>query len=347
MKYDVFISYSRKDYVDANNNVIPDNVVSKVKDALKQAGISYWFDEEGIYSGDNFVEKIANNIEASHIFVFLSTENANKSSWTSKEIAYAYAYKKYIIPVRIDRSSFNKKNLFYLADIDFIDYVANPENGIVHLIESIKNYISEVKEEERRKQEEEKKRKEEERKKAEDLKQQKEQEAKRYKEAQEKLIAEIETSCKMLENDESKMELERSNLLLKAERIIDNERRETLKNKINKGGCDRQKVENEQQRLISVIKALNDEINRLKSELEVANSKPREKILVYKWTKKTWTLFAGMLLIILGTCIRSVDKPSEVSNYEWEGNSCYYPLEDQEPNCVDSVADSVEVIICD
>lgn len=32
--YDVFISYSRKDYKDKNNNIIPDNIVSKIKEAL-------------------------------------------------------------------------------------------------------------------------------------------------------------------------------------------------------------------------------------------------------------------------------------------------------------------------
>ena len=39
IKYDVFISYSRKDYVDEQNNVIPGNEVSKIKEALTKAGI--------------------------------------------------------------------------------------------------------------------------------------------------------------------------------------------------------------------------------------------------------------------------------------------------------------------
>lgn len=51
-KHDVFISYSRKDYVDEHKNVIPNNNdISKIKTALTEAGITYWFDEEGIYSG--------------------------------------------------------------------------------------------------------------------------------------------------------------------------------------------------------------------------------------------------------------------------------------------------------
>ncbi|MBQ3595470.1 MAG: toll/interleukin-1 receptor domain-containing protein [Bacteroidales bacterium] len=70
-KYDVFISYSRKDYVDEKRNVIPDNVVSKIKDALSSAEITYWFDEDGIDHGDDFADKIVANIEASEIFVFL------------------------------------------------------------------------------------------------------------------------------------------------------------------------------------------------------------------------------------------------------------------------------------
>jgi hypothetical protein len=154
-KYDVFISYSRKDYVDEHKNVIPGNVVSKIKDALKKEGISYWFDEEGIYSGQNFVEKIVTNIEASRIFVFLSTVNANNSKYTCKEIASADEFKKHIIPVRIDSSPYNKKVLFRIADLDYVEYYANPQKGIEDMILSIKAYLEQVKKEEKRKQEEE------------------------------------------------------------------------------------------------------------------------------------------------------------------------------------------------
>lgn len=151
IKYNVFLSYARKDYVDERKNVIPGNVVSKIKDALTAAGITYWFDEEGMYSGDNFTEKIVNNIEISQIFVFLSTENANKSRWTCKEIASADEFGKYIIPVRIDRTPYNKKVMFRIADLSYIDYFSNPEKGIEDLIKSIKNYLAELAAEEERK----------------------------------------------------------------------------------------------------------------------------------------------------------------------------------------------------
>ena len=52
-EYDVFISYSRKDYVDeCSGEIIPNNIVSQIKNVLENANFSYWFDEKGIYSGD-------------------------------------------------------------------------------------------------------------------------------------------------------------------------------------------------------------------------------------------------------------------------------------------------------
>lgn len=48
--HSVFISYARKDYVDDYNRIIPNNIVSRVQNALRDAGISYWIDEEGLQS---------------------------------------------------------------------------------------------------------------------------------------------------------------------------------------------------------------------------------------------------------------------------------------------------------
>ena len=59
MKYDVFISYSRRDYVDENRQVIPGNVISKIKELFQANQITYWIDEEGISSGDAFATVIA------------------------------------------------------------------------------------------------------------------------------------------------------------------------------------------------------------------------------------------------------------------------------------------------
>ncbi len=186
MNHDVFISYSRKDYVDEEKNIIPGNEVSKIKEALTKVGITYWFDEDGVYSGQNFVEKIVTNIEEAKIFLFLSTSNANKSSWTCKEIASADELNKYIIPVRIDPTPYNKKVLFRIADLDYIEYYTNPHKGMEDIIKSIQAYLEEIAAEEKRKKEEENKRIELERKKQEELKREKELE-----EEQEQLVAEM------------------------------------------------------------------------------------------------------------------------------------------------------------
>ncbi|MBR6018144.1 MAG: TIR domain-containing protein [Paludibacteraceae bacterium] len=141
--YDVFISYSRKDYLDAKKQVIPGNVVSQIKELLTKEGISFWFDEEGIYSGQSFTTKIVSSIEASRIFLFLSTENSNKSRWTCKEIATADELGMHIIPVRIDETPYSRQVLFRIADLDYVEYYANPEEAKQDIVHAIKTYLQE------------------------------------------------------------------------------------------------------------------------------------------------------------------------------------------------------------
>jgi formylglycine-generating enzyme required for sulfatase activity len=205
-KYDVFISYSRKDYVDEQKNVIPGNEVSKIKEALSVAGISYWFDEEGIYSGQNFVDKIVTNIENAKIFLFLSTVNSNKSPWTCKEIASADEFKKHIIPVRIDSAPYNKKVLFRIADLDYIEYYTNPQKGVEDMIKSIKAYLEELAATEKHKIDEENKKKELERQRIQ------QEENKRHQE----LIAKIETEIAALESQK----IERKKVILQKEQEL-------------------------------------------------------------------------------------------------------------------------------
>ena len=160
MEYDVFISYSRKDYVDVNKQVIPDNIISKIRELFDANGVSYWFDEEGVYSGDAFAPVLARNIKASKIFLFVSSSNSNASEWTSNEIAVAYQYKKKIIPFRFDDSVYNDSVIMYIARLDYIDYQSNPSKALSRLLNSIQTYLKtelekkelERQEEERRKQ---------------------------------------------------------------------------------------------------------------------------------------------------------------------------------------------------
>lgn len=146
MGKDVFLSYSRKDYIDENNVVIPDSIVLKVKKALEDNGISFWFDEEGIYSGDSFAPLIAKSIRESAVFLFISTRNSNASEWTSGEIAAAHDYGKKIIPFRYDDSKYNDAVVLYIAHLDHLEYWKNHEKAMARMIESIKRGLQEEQE---------------------------------------------------------------------------------------------------------------------------------------------------------------------------------------------------------
>lgn len=140
-KYDIFISYSRKDYVDEHGIVLENSIVQRIKNALEAEGISYWFDQEGIYSGDQFAEVIVQNIVASRIFLFVSTKNSNLSPWTSKEVATANKFNKIIIPFCYDDADFSSKFLLYLVDQDKIEYTKDKRGAISRLVKSVKQKL--------------------------------------------------------------------------------------------------------------------------------------------------------------------------------------------------------------
>lgn len=142
MKYDVFISYSRKDYVDESGKVISNSIVSKIKKELTTHRYTYWFDEDGIYSGDAFVGVITEAIKNSEIFLFISSKNSNASEWTNHEIAAAKLLKKKTIPFRVDDSDYHSSILMYLAPLDYIDYQVNNKKAIIQLIATIENHYA-------------------------------------------------------------------------------------------------------------------------------------------------------------------------------------------------------------
>ncbi|MBR2025660.1 MAG: TIR domain-containing protein [Alistipes sp.] len=148
MAYDLFISYSRRDYTDESNQVIPGNIITQIKQLLDANGITYWFDEDGIFSGDAFAPEIARNIKSSKIFLFISSEHSNASEWTSNEIATAHTYKKKIIPFKYDDSIYNDSVIMYISRLDYIDYPANPIKALDRLLSSIKDYLNKLAEKE-------------------------------------------------------------------------------------------------------------------------------------------------------------------------------------------------------
>lgn len=110
-RYDVFVSYSRKD----------SSRVQIIVNELQIKGYKIWIDKDGIESGDAFKKVIVNAIKKADVFLFFSSIDANKSSWTVKEVDVAVHLKKVIVPVKLDDSEYDDSVLFDLAGLDFID----------------------------------------------------------------------------------------------------------------------------------------------------------------------------------------------------------------------------------
>lgn len=93
MKYDIFISYSRKDFWDDNKNVIPGNIVSQIIQALdnyKQFyDFEYFFDQEDLMCSQDYLDKISNAIAESKVIFFIASENSYNSDFCVKELNFA------------------------------------------------------------------------------------------------------------------------------------------------------------------------------------------------------------------------------------------------------------------
>ena len=93
MKYDVFISYSRRDYIDNAGNIIPGNVVSKIlalfEEYKKHYNFEYFFDQDAIMSQHEYLKRISTAIADSRVMLFIASENSYASEFCSKELLFA------------------------------------------------------------------------------------------------------------------------------------------------------------------------------------------------------------------------------------------------------------------
>lgn len=131
MKYDVFISYSRKDI----------NVVRTICELFKESGISFWYDKNEITVGEEFYATIVEAIKNSRITLFVSSSNSNKSIFTAKEVAVAFNEGKHIIPYKIDNSSFNEKLELVFSDINWVEAYPFEYSKAVNLVNGIRRLL--------------------------------------------------------------------------------------------------------------------------------------------------------------------------------------------------------------
>lgn len=110
-KYDIFISYSRKDTA----------VADRICRALDAAGISYFIDRQGIAGGMEFPMVLADAICDSCLFLLLASKNSYESKFTNSEIIFAFNEKpkQSILPYIIDKSEMPRDMRFIFSGINW------------------------------------------------------------------------------------------------------------------------------------------------------------------------------------------------------------------------------------
>ena len=123
MKYDVFISYSRKDTA----------VADKIVEAFRRAKITYFIDKQGIGGGFEFPVVLAEAILESRIVLFLASENSYESKFTNAELTFAFNEKprNSILPYIIDGSTMPPALRFVFASINWRTIDSHPVDTVL------------------------------------------------------------------------------------------------------------------------------------------------------------------------------------------------------------------------
>ena len=112
-KYDIFISYSRKDFDEVNT------IVEMLKNCIPT--LNCWFDITGIESGDEFEDKIITAIDDSSYVLFALSDNSIQSQWAKDEVMYAKNTDTKVIPLVLKGAQLKGWFLFKFGRIDCID----------------------------------------------------------------------------------------------------------------------------------------------------------------------------------------------------------------------------------
>lgn len=138
-KYDVFISYSNKDYRDKDGKEIPGNVISIIKRLFKENDISFWIDQKENLTGKLLAHVFADRIEETQMCLFICSKNSVESRWVVRELSLAFNNGKMIIPFVCDESYLDHRVKIYTDAIGRIMYSENHDQAFESLIACIKS----------------------------------------------------------------------------------------------------------------------------------------------------------------------------------------------------------------
>lgn len=129
-KYNVFISYSRKDL----------ELVKKIKAEIDRlVGIDCWMDLDGIESGEQFEDVIINALCKCDTILFMMSANSMLSEWALDELEFAMHEKKRIVLVSIDNAEMSGKFYFRYHKYDTITWSNQLQRE--KLIRNLKSWI--------------------------------------------------------------------------------------------------------------------------------------------------------------------------------------------------------------
>ena len=150
-KYDVFISYSSKDYMDSNGKEIAGNVISLITRLFQNNGVRFWIDQKENLTGKMLTHTFSERIKESRIVLFVCSKNAVDSIWVERELSVAFSNGKPIIPFVCDESYTDDKFSIYTVPIGCAMYYKNPQKALEDMIASVKASITKADEVEREK----------------------------------------------------------------------------------------------------------------------------------------------------------------------------------------------------
>ena len=108
-KYDVFVSYSRKD----------SEIVDWICQLMRQKQIVYYRDTQEIPGGEKFFNELAKSILDSVVFLYIGSKNSYSSIYTPKEINFAISKNtNVIIPYLVDDSPLPDNLFLAFSDLN-------------------------------------------------------------------------------------------------------------------------------------------------------------------------------------------------------------------------------------
>lgn len=131
--YDIFISYSRKDY----------EIASKINDRIRDWGYNPYFDKLDLKVGYSYAEEIMAAITNSRLIIVIYSEHLGKSTWNRKEIEYAYSKGKDILVLNLDTSCHTDEWFsFPFSKYQYIDISKDVDAAMPYLLKSLQNILA-------------------------------------------------------------------------------------------------------------------------------------------------------------------------------------------------------------